>query len=104
MNRILLASIIVVMTVSCSTKKDDETTSSVECTATNPDHWGTGVSAIVQNNCVGCHSTYSTYAGASAAAAGIALQVNSGAMPQGASLSAADKSSLVQWAACGSPQ
>lgn len=87
----------------CS-KENKATDETVSCTSDNPDRWSTGVSSIVQSNCVSCHSAYSSRSGAAADAASIASQVNIGAMPKGFALSAADRASLVQWAACGAPQ
>jgi uncharacterized membrane protein len=105
MIRIILIATLLLLSVSCNNaKKETAAASTVPCTSSSPDHWTTGVSAIVQSNCTSCHSTYSTFAGAKTAAAGIASQVDSGAMPQGTALSAADKASLVQWAACGTPE
>lgn len=101
----ILLFFLLIIEMGCSqTSKEAAGGSPAACTSTSPDHWSTGVSAIIQNNCVGCHSNFSTYSGASASASSISSQVNSGSMPKGGTLSAADKAAIVQWASCGAPQ
>jgi hypothetical protein len=84
--------------------KDSGQASIVECTTSNPEKWSTGVSSLISVNCISCHSELGAYNSAAAKAKSIANEVESGSMPQGSGLSAADKQAIVQWAACGAPQ
>lgn len=96
---------LIIFAGACSSTKSTQTTN-VECTTQTPDRWSTSVQSIVSTNCASCHThqSYSNYSSVAADASAIASAVSSGRMPQGTSLSAADKEALVQWAVCGAPQ
>lgn len=98
----LILSLVLMLLVACGNSAV-KTTATTECTTTNPDRWSTSVSTIVQTNCTSCHKEYSSYAAVANQASAVASEVESGRMPLGSTLSAADKTALVQWAACGAP-
>lgn len=77
------------------------TSSVVTCSSAAPPSYTAAAAPIFNSSCVGCHSSYSNYAGVQARAATIQSKVASGEMPKNGSLSAADKDTLIQWAACG---
>jgi hypothetical protein len=61
------------------------------------------VSPLIQSNCVSCHSTYGSYAGAKASASSIRSSIVSGSMPKGSSLSEDQKNTIVCWIDAGMP-
>jgi hypothetical protein len=55
------------------------------------------VAPLVRSYCSECHSEYSTYARLSASASRVRSVIVSGSMPQGTSLSTAQKDAIVCW-------
>ncbi len=74
------------------------------CTTSPIPTYSGSAAVILANNCSSCHhgTQFASYTGAFADANNIASQVSAGTMPQGYTLSANDKNTLVQWVACGS--
>jgi hypothetical protein len=68
--------------------------------------WGvhTDVEAVLEANCAECHSTqWASCWDVQASASDVGSAVSSGAMPRGSTLSAADKSTLLDWIQAGAP-
>jgi hypothetical protein len=61
------------------------------------------VAPIIQANCAGCHSNYSSYANLSASKNSVRNQIVSGNMPRGGALSTAQKDAIVCWIDNGAP-
>ncbi|MEI7492409.1 MAG: hypothetical protein WCK92_13495 [Bacteroidota bacterium] len=59
--------------------------------------FSSNVLPVIQSSCVGCHSKYSNYSGITADKAAIKSTIVDGSMPQGSSLSTAQKNSVVCW-------
>ena len=55
------------------------------------------VSPLIQSACTGCHSKYAGYSGITGDKAAIRSTIVDGSMPQGSSLSSAQKNSIVCW-------
>ena len=68
------------------------------------DKWSGWPSSFMSNNCAGCHGFASSYSGVSQNAGNCNSDIQSGRMPQGGSLSDADKNRIVLWLSCGLPQ
>ena len=66
--------------------------------------WQSGIGSIFQTSCVSCHAQYGTYAGVSGSINGIISQIDSGTMPRGSVMAAADKASIHAWITAGMPQ
>ena len=81
--------------------------SSCSKTSTNPGYtadcsgatksFSKDVLPVIQNNCSGCHSQFSTFSGISANKANIRSRIADGSMPRGGSLTTAQKNAVVCW-------
>jgi len=58
---------------------------------------------VFQSVCVGCHSKFSSYSGISADKSSIRSKIVDGSMPQGTSLSSAQKNNIICWIDNGAP-
>ena len=65
--------------------------------------FSTNVSPIFQSACVGCHSKFSSYSGITGDKSAIRSKIVDGSMPQGGSLTTAQKNSIVCWIDNGAP-
>jgi len=65
--------------------------------------YSSDVQPVIQASCTGCHKNYSSYAGISGDKAAIRSSIVSGSMPQGGSMTAAQKNSVVCWIDNGTP-
>lgn len=96
--------------------KDKNTNNSnftVDCSTVTNKAFAANISPLIQSRCAisGCHASGSgngpgaltTYAQISAASSRIRTSVAAGTMPQGSSLSTAEKNSIVCWIDSGSP-
>jgi len=102
----------VFISLSCSKDKDNGTPT-VDCSTVTNKAFAAHVNPIIQASCAaaGCHATGSfngpgaltTYAQISAAATTIRSAVSSGRMPQGSTLTAAQKNSILCWIDSGTP-
>jgi hypothetical protein len=117
MKKTLLVTLIFIFTVvavSCS--KDGGGggggTVTVDCNTVTNKAFAADVNPIIQASCstVGCHATNGNGPGAltnytqiSGAASSIRTAVSSGRMPQGSSLTTAQKNSIICWVNSGSP-
>ena len=72
--------------------------------ACTTDTWSSWAHGFFGNNCVGCHSQFDSYSGVSSDRSGIQSRISSGNMPQGSTLSPADKQRILKWLSCGLPQ
>ncbi|HEX4875299.1 MAG TPA: hypothetical protein VFV31_01425 [Chitinophagaceae bacterium] len=103
---------IVFITVSCSKDKDNNGGSSLDC-STVAKSFATDVNPVIQASCnvAGCHATGSgngpgaltNYTQVFNARTAIRSSVSSGRMPQGSSLSTAQKNSILCWIDSGAP-
>ncbi|MCX6306898.1 MAG: hypothetical protein NT040_18180 [Bacteroidetes bacterium] len=59
--------------------------------------YSSDVSPIIQSACANCHSNFSNYAQISGDKSAIRSKIVDGSMPQGGSLSAAQKNNVVCW-------
>ena len=59
--------------------------------------YATDVAPLISSYCSGCHSEYSTYAKLSASAGKVRRVIVDGSMPQGTTLSTAQKDAIVCW-------
>jgi uncharacterized membrane protein len=95
---------------SSSGSTSGDTTSDDDDGTTCPSYVDT-VAAIFVKNCTSCHAPggkkaeipLTTYEEVAAYAAKIQAAVNSGRMPPTGGLAASDKSSILSWISCGSP-
>lgn len=98
----------------CSKDKNTNNNNfSVDCSTVTNKAFAANVSPLIQSRCAisGCHAAGSgngpgaltTYAQISAASSRIRTAVANGTMPQGSSLSTAEKNSIVCWIDSGSP-
>ena len=112
MNRKLILSLLiaVVLYTACKKSSDDGGNNPPNCSIS----FASRVSAIVQTNCAissGCHGAGSTNSGGPLTnysqifnrRSNIKAAVQAGTMPQGSTLSAADKADLISWIDCGAP-
>ena len=96
----------ILLLVSASCKK---TTNSISSSSYTPDCSGTAksyktdVAPLLTNNCVGCHSQFSTYASVSASTSSIRSNIVSGNMPKSGTLTFAQKNAIVCWIDNGAP-
>lgn len=98
---------------SCSKDKNGTPTFTVDCSTVTNKAFAANVSPLIQSRCAiaGCHATGSgngpgaltTHAQISAASSRIRTAVANGSMPQGSSLTTAEKNSIVCWIDSGSP-
>lgn len=119
MNKALLATLIIIftvfITVSCS--KDGSSggggTTTLDCSTVSNKAFAADINPIIQASCnvAGCHAAGSfngpgaltNYTQVSGSASSIRTAVSSGKMPQGSTLSAAQKNSIICWVNSGSP-
>ena len=103
-----------VFILACSKDKDSGGgTTTVNCASVTNKAFAADVNPIIQSSCAisGCHAAGSTngpgaltnYTQISTAAASIRSAVSSGRMPQGSTLSSAQKSSIICWIDSGTP-
>jgi hypothetical protein len=69
-----------------------------------PDTWAGWSKGFFSAHCTGCHSWASSYSSVKNKQSTCASYIQSGQMPQGETLSAADKTRVLKWLNCGSPQ
>jgi hypothetical protein len=70
------------------------------------DSWATYAASFLSSSCTSCHrhqGQWSTLAEVRQSADAIRLTVETGAMPAGVTLSAAERLRLLTWFACGAP-
>ncbi len=117
MSKAFVAATIIVLsvfiTISCSKDKDGGGSTTVDCSTISNKAFAADVNPIIQASCniAGCHAAGSfngpgaltNYAQISAAATAIRSAVSSGRMPQGSSLSTAQKNSVLCWIDSGAP-
>jgi len=72
--------------------------------STCTDTWTNYAQAAFNNECVGCHSEFSTYSGVIAEQSQILSRITSGSMPQGGWQDPSDQNRIVAWLNCGAPQ
>lgn len=80
-------------------------TSSVDC-STNPDTYASYGQTFIDSQCRTCHqhsSQYGTQAAVQASLTRIESEISSGKMPEGTTLSTAEKSRVLAWLGCGAP-
>ena len=109
---VLTLTLSVFITISCS-KDNGGGSTSVDCSTVTNKAFAADVNPIIQSSCniAGCHAAGSfngpgaltNYAQISAAASSIKTAVSSGRMPQGSSLSASQKNSIICWVNGGAP-
>lgn len=113
MKKIITAiSFLFLITLSCS-KDNGGGTTTVDCSTVTNKAFAADVNPIIQGTCniSGCHAAGSfngpgaltNYAQISAAGSSIKTSVSSGRMPQGGSLSTAQKNSIICWINSGTP-
>lgn len=110
--RLFTAAIFVLFTVSCYYDKEELLYTGSNCSGVDA-KFSTTVSAIIQSRCAipGCHDAASTNIGGPFTnftqvknkAAHIKFQVATGLMPQGSSLTAAERKSISCWVDSGAP-
>ena len=72
------------------------------CPSGGAPSYSQSVAPIISAQCSGCHS-FGGYASTAAKQSSILSRVGNCSMPQGSSLSAADRATLLDWAVCGAP-
>ncbi|MFM2138448.1 MAG: hypothetical protein RJA57_755 [Bacteroidota bacterium] len=97
----------------CSKKSDNGGGATADCSTVNNKAFAADITPIFQANCslAGCHASGSnsgpgalvTYAQISSAKSSIRASVVNGSMPQGRSLTAAQKNSIICWIDSGAP-
>lgn len=111
------AAMIAVMILAIGCSKDNDNGggggASVDCATVTNKAFAANVSPLIQSSCAtaGCHAAGSsngpgaltTYSQISGNAASIRSAVSSGRMPQGSTLSTAQKNSIICWIDSGSP-
>lgn len=85
--------------VSC---KKDEATFEPECNGPAKSYAG-NVKAVIQSQCVGCHSQYANHAAVKSAAASIRSSIVNGSMPKGRTMSESEKNTVICWIDAGAP-
>lgn len=89
---------------STSTSSNTSTsTSTGTSTSTSVMRYSTGISQILGQYCVSCHSNYGSYSGAASNAASICSSVKNGSMPKGMSMPSSSATALCQWSQAGAP-
>ena len=94
-------------------KKNNNSNFTVDCNTVTNKAFAANVSPLIQSRCAtsGCHATGSgngpgaltTYTQISSASSRIRTSVAAGTMPQGSSLTTAEKNSIVCWIDSGTP-
>ena len=83
------------MTMACK-KSSNSASYTPDCTGAAKSY-SSNVAPILQGSCSGCHSQFASYPGVSADRAAIRSKIVDGSMPQGGSLTVAQKNSIVCW-------
>ena len=109
---VTVVSFILLVTLSCN-KDTGGGTTTVDCSTVTNKAFAADVNPIIQGTCniSGCHAAGSfngpgaltNYAQISAAGSSIKTAVSSGRMPQGSSLSIAQKNAIICWVNSGTP-
>ena len=109
---VTVVSFIFLVTLSCN-KDTGGGTTTVDCSTVTNKAFAADVNPIIQGTCniSGCHAAGSfngpgaltNYAQISAAGSSIKTAVSSGRMPQGSSLSIAQKNAIICWVNSGTP-
>jgi hypothetical protein len=76
----------------------------VSAPACTTDTWGNWAHSFFTTNCTACHSQFGTYGSVQSDKTNIQTKISNGSMPAGSTLSASDKSRILQWISCGLPQ
>lgn len=76
------------------------TDAGVACT---PDTWASYGESFFASTCSGCHPQYSTRPDVVSSRSNITSRINSGSMPQGSTLSSAEKTRILRYLNCGVP-
>jgi hypothetical protein len=63
----------------------------------------TDVAPLIESACSGCHSSYSSYSKLKSSQSSVRASIVSGQMPQGSSLSTAQRNAIVCWIDSGAP-
>lgn len=97
-----------ILFASCKKKKESKNTSSsaVTCNGSNASY-NSNIKAIINNNCVGCHGQYNTFAGLQSSLndGSFAREVlTNKTMPKGRSISNEDLSIIQCWKEKGYPE
>ena len=110
---VITASLIFIISIFISCSKDDNNGSSLDCSTITNKAFAADVNPIIQNSCnvAGCHASGSfngpgaltNYTEVFNARARIRPAIASGRMPQGGSLSTAQKNSILCWIDGGAP-
>jgi hypothetical protein len=90
---VLLISILLFISCSKDNLSDNYTPS---CSGTAKSY-KTDVAPLIQSYCSGCHSNYSTWSQLSASKNSVRTTIVSGSMPQGKTLSTAQKDAIICW-------
>lgn len=77
-------------------KKTSSTSYTPDCSGTAKSY-AADVAPLISSSCVGCHSSYSTYAGVSSDKSRIRSSIVSGSMPKSSTFTDAQKNSIVCW-------
>ncbi len=102
----------VLVTISCSKDGGGGGSTTLDCSTVTNKAFAANISPIIQASCAlaGCHATagngpgaLTNYAQVSAAASTIRSAVSSGRMPQGSTLTTAQKNSILCWIDSGAP-
>ncbi len=97
----------------CSKDKINNNSFTVDCSTVTNKAFAANISPLIQSRCAipGCHAAGSgngpgqliSYSDISNAASRIRIAVSNGTMPQGSSLTTAEKNSIVCWIDSGTP-
>lgn len=72
----------------------------MQCT---PDTWSNFGEGFFQSTCSGCHPVFSNVANVRARRPEITSRIETGNMPQGRTLTTAQKDRVLEWLGCGAP-
>ena len=72
------------------------------CPASGAPSYATAVAPVLTAQCTGCHD-FGNYAAASSRKSAILSRVGNCSMPQGGTLTSADRATVLDWAVCGAP-
>jgi len=105
--------VLAVYSISCSKSNDGGGSSSVDCSTVSNKAFAADINPIIQSTCnvVSCHNAGSTngvgpitnYNEAFANRARIRTAIANGSMPQGSSLTTAQRNSIICWVDSGAP-
>jgi len=94
--------ILTCVAVFAACKKNSSSSYTPNCSGATKS-FATNVSPLINSGCVGCHSSYSSYAGVSSAKDDIRSNIVSGKMPKGSTWSDDQKNTVVCWIDAGAP-